>query len=62
MADDTLTLTIRLHDPKEKSDSRKSAIWATIKLPRTDLDLPMDDLIERHVLPAVKQVVQTKLI
>ena len=54
--DDNLTLTIRLHDPKEKTDPRKAAQWAVTKIPREDLKLSPRDFAAKHVLPALEQL------
>lgn len=58
---DDLTLTIRLHDPKEKQDPKKSASWVVITVHRADLDLPKNDFIERYVAPALPQLNQLRL-
>lgn len=50
---DNLTLTIRLHDPKEKKDAGKSAIWITASVPRSNLTLSDQEFIARHIQPAV---------
>lgn len=54
--DDTLTLTIRLHDPKEKTDPKKSAQWATVKVSRGDLGLPKNQFVEKYVEPALGEI------
>ena len=50
---DMLTLTVRLHDPKEKRDRLKSAVWHTIKIPRADLALGEADFLAKHLAEAV---------
>ena len=50
---DMLTLTVRLHDPKEKRDPKKSAVWHTVKIPRAALSLSDADFAANHLLPAV---------
>ena len=50
---DMLTLTVRLHDPKEKRDRAKSAVWHTIKIPRADLTLGEDEFLAKHLAAAV---------
>ena len=50
---DMLTLTVRLHDPKEKRDRLKSAVWHTVKIPRAALSLSDADFAANHLLPAV---------
>ena len=49
---DMLTLTVRLHDPKEKRDLRKSAVWHIVKIPRAALSLPDADFAANHLAPA----------
>ena len=49
---DMLTLTVRLHDPKEKRDRAKSAVWHTVKIPRAALSLPEADFAATHLAPA----------
>ena len=49
---DMLTLTVRLHDPKEKRDRAKSAVWHTVKSPRAALSLPEADFAATHLAPA----------
>ena len=50
---DMLTLTVRLHDPKEKRDRTKSAVWHTIKIPRADLALGEAEFLAKHLAAAV---------
>ena len=50
---DMLTLTVRLHDPKEKRDPKKSAVWHVVKIPRAALSLSDADFAANHLLPAV---------
>ena len=50
---DMLTLTVRLHDPKEKRDRLKSAVWHTIKIPRADLALGEAEFLAKHLAAAV---------
>lgn len=58
---DTLTLTIRLHDPKEKKDPELSASWAVIEVPREDLEIGLADFLEKHVTPHLLKLKQLKL-
>lgn len=60
MVDDTLTLTVRLHDPKEKLDSKKSAQWVTAKVARPDLALSLEDFSAKYFRPAFQQILQAK--
>lgn len=52
MDKDTLTLTVRLHDPKEKYDVKKSAVWMTAEVERADLALSAEEFVAKYVLPA----------
>ena len=58
MAEDTLTLTIRLHDPREKDDADKSTRWAVIQVPREDFALGASAFLEKHVYPALTHVTE----
>lgn len=49
---DMLTLTVRLHDPKEKRDRAKSAVWHVVKIPRAALSLSEADFAANHLAPA----------
>jgi hypothetical protein len=53
---DELTLTIRVHDPLERHDPSLSACWATVKIDRAAIRLPMDVFIQQFVAPALKQL------
>ena len=61
MPDDTLTLTIRLHDPQEKTDSKKSACWMVVKVDRKDITLAVDAFLAKYVTPNLKQINNLKL-
>jgi hypothetical protein len=61
MQDDTLTLTIRVHDPKEKQDKSQSACWATVKVARPDIELPKQEFLEKYVVPALSQLTNLHL-
>jgi hypothetical protein len=54
---DELTLTIRVHDPKEKRDPSMSACWVTVRIPRVDVQglaaLTVDAFLEKYVVPAL---------
>jgi len=54
--EDTLTLTLRLHDPKEKQNPQLAASWVVIKVPREDLQLAPVDFAAKHLLDAVAQL------
>ena len=56
MQQDTLTLTIRLHDPKEKNDPALSASWVVIPVDRADLALEPPDFAAKYLLPAVPEL------
>ena len=60
MPEDTLTLTVRLHDPKEKNDAALSACWATVKIPRGDLELSAEDFAKKYIVPLVDQLENKK--
>lgn len=53
---DTLTLTIRLHDPKEKKDATKSTRWATAEVPREDLKLSDAEFSAKYITPALAKL------
>jgi hypothetical protein len=59
MPEDKLTLTIRLHDPAEKKDPKKSTAWIVADVPRADLELPLDEFCERYGKPAFQQLAQS---
>ena len=54
--DDSLTLTIRLHDPKEKKDPKKAAQWVTVKVYRGDLSLPKQEFIQKYIAPKLAEI------
>ena len=49
---DMLTLSVRLHDPKERRDRAKSAVWHIVNIPRAALSLPEADFAATHLAPA----------
>lgn len=53
---DTLTLTVRLHDPKEKQDAGKSTAWAVVQVRREDLQMSASDFSIRYLFPAAQQI------
>jgi hypothetical protein len=53
---DTLTLTLRLYDPKEKRNPKLCASWVIIEVPREDLALQPVDFAAKYLLPAVPQL------
>lgn len=53
---DTLTLTLRLHDPKEKKNAALAASWVVMQVPREDLQLSPTELAAKHLIPAVDQL------
>ena len=55
---DNLTLTIRLHDPKEKKNAKLSASWVTVQVPRADLALSPEEFAAKHITPRVKDLEQ----
>ena len=58
---DTLTLTIRLHDPKEKKLLSKSTAWAVVNVTREDLKLPREQFFAKYVTPAIEQILTSIL-
>lgn len=58
-AQDTLTFTLRLHDPKEKQDAKKSTIWVVAEIPRANLTMDEALFIQMYVVPALRQMKQT---
>lgn len=50
---DTLTFSIRIHDPKEKKVADKSTDWASVEVPREDLTLPRAEFIAKWVEPTL---------
>ncbi len=57
---DTLKLTVRLFDPKEKNDAKLSASWASVDVPREDVTMQPVDFAAKHLLPLVEQLEQLK--
>jgi len=57
---DELTLTIRVHDPKEKRDASMSACWAVVKVERADVQgdaaLSAFAFVKKYVTPALSQL------
>ena len=56
MDQDTLTLTLRLYDPKEKKNAKIRASWVVVNVPRADLTMQPVDFAAKHLLPAVPQL------
>ena len=56
---ETLTLTIRLHDPKEKLDPAKSTAWTIAEVPREDLALSPEEFSTKYCVPAAAQILAT---
>jgi hypothetical protein len=51
---DKLTLTIRLHDPKEKKDHKQSASWVVAQIDRDHLSMETQQFFDyyiKHMLP-----------
>lgn len=61
MAQDDLTLTIRVYDPVEKTNPEMSASWGTAKIDRADLGMSLEDFVNKYVVPALEQVKNLKL-
>lgn len=57
---DELTLTIRVHDPKEKRDASMSACWVVVKVDRTDAQggaaLSEEAFVAKYVNPALSRL------
>ena len=53
---DWLTLTVRLHDPKERVNHKLSASWATRRIPRADLQLSKSDFLAKHFAPVLDEI------
>lgn len=53
---DTLTLTLRIHDPKEKRDAAKSTSWLVLAVERGDLRMPKMDFIAKYILPNLDEL------
>lgn len=49
---DTLTVSIRIHDPLERQDEKKATRWSVFEVPRADLELPDADFIAKWIAPA----------
>jgi hypothetical protein len=55
-APDHLTLTIRLHDPKEKQNAALAASWVVIQVDRVDMALAPEEFAAKYLLGAVAQL------
>lgn len=55
---DTLTFTLRLHDPAEKKDASKSTSWVVVKVAREDLKLSKDAFVAKYVTPNLGELKQ----
>lgn len=55
-APDRLTLTVRLHDPKEKKNAKLAAAWASVQIPREDIDLSPADFVAKYMPALVEQL------
>jgi hypothetical protein len=58
MPQNTLTFTLRLHNPAEKKDAAKSTAWSVIEVPREDFKLPKADFLAKYVEPGLAQMLQ----
>ena len=54
--DDSLTLTVRLHDPTEKQDATKSTAWVVMTIPRADLALSAEEFSAKWMTPSASHV------
>lgn len=57
MPKDTLTFTLRIHDPAEKKDAAKSTSWVVIEVQREDLKISQAAFIEKYVAPNLQKLV-----
>ncbi|HEY1800088.1 MAG TPA: hypothetical protein VGG46_04060 [Terriglobales bacterium] len=57
---DTLTLTIRIHDPKEKKDAKLAASWVVVEVSREDLKLAPEQFAAKYVTPKLAELEQLK--
>lgn len=53
---DVLHLTVRLHDPRERENAKKSAWWGTVKIPRTDVSLASAEFASKHITPLIEDI------
>jgi len=53
---DLLTLTIRLHDPKEKRNPKLSASWCVKQIPRADLQMSKPDFAAKWLTPSLDEL------
>ena len=53
---DTLTLTLRLHDPKEKKNAKLAASWVIVAVAREDLALSPPEFAAKYLIPAVEKL------
>lgn len=58
---DTLTFTLRIHDPAEKQDATKSTSWVVLEIPRADLAMVAADFVAKYITPALAQMKQFTL-
>jgi hypothetical protein len=65
-ASDNITLSIRMHDPKEKANAALSASWHIVKVPREDIQavktgqMSKADFATKYLLPALDNLEHTK--
>lgn len=53
---DRITLSLRVHDAREKLDAAKSSGWATVQVDRADLTMPQADFLQKYVVPALGEI------
>lgn len=61
MPDDNLTLTLRVHDPKEKQDHDLSTAWVVVKVERTDIGMKQSDFTNKYINPYLLNLKPLKL-
>jgi hypothetical protein len=54
--DKKLTLTIRLHDPLEKTNAELAASWVVVKVDREALAMTVDEFAAGYVVQAIKDL------
>lgn len=55
---DNLTVSIRIHDPKERVDEKKATRWVVLQVPREDLQLSDADFSAKWIAAAVAHIKQ----
>lgn len=53
---DTLTVSVRIHDPQERKNAEKSTRWVILEVPREDLQLSDEDFLAKWIAEAVAHI------